>query len=64
MDKITNQYIPLIVGLIALGIAAWFFFYFQGPGKYPLGGLWLAFAWFSWKTATLATDTHRTKDEA
>ena len=64
MDKIVNRYIPLIISLITLGIAAWFFFNLQGLWKYPFGGLWLVFAWVSWKTATFATNTHQTKDES
>ena len=62
MDKIVNRYIPLIIGLITLGIAAWIFFNVQGLWKYPFGGLWLVFTWVSWKKARFATDTHRTKD--
>lgn len=52
-----NRYVPFISGLVALALAAWLIFAFEGWWKYLVGGLLFAFGWVSLKTAIFATDT-------
>ncbi|MDL1979663.1 MAG: hypothetical protein LWX52_16545 [Deltaproteobacteria bacterium] len=51
-----NRYVPFIFGLVALGLAAWLAFSFEGWWKYIVGGFLLAFGWVSLKTFFFATD--------
>ena len=52
-----NRHVPLISGIVSIGIAAWFSYAFDGWWKYLIGGFLLAFGWVSIKTAFFATDT-------
>ena len=43
----SNRHVPLITGIVALGLAAWFVLGFSGWWRYVLGTVLLAFGWVS-----------------
>ena len=51
----TNRHVPLITGIVAIGLAAWLLLSFSGWWRYILGTLLLAFGWVSLKTALFAS---------
>lgn len=51
-----NRYVPLITGVVAIGIAFWLVIGVSGWWKYLVGGLLLWFGWASIKTGLFATD--------
>jgi len=51
-----NGHVPLITGIVALGLAAWLVLGFSGWWRYIPGTLLLAFGWVSLKTALFASD--------
>ena len=57
----SNRHVPLITGIVALGLAAWFVLGFSGWWRYVLGTVLLAFGWVSLKTALFASD-HELKE--
>lgn len=52
----SNRHVPLITGVVAIGVALWLIFAFSGWWKYVVGGLLLWFGWASLKTGVSATD--------
>ncbi len=51
-----NRHVPLIMGIVALGLAAWLALGFSGWWRYIPATLLLAFGWVSLKTALFASD--------
>lgn len=56
-----NRHVPLITGVIALGLAAWFLLGFSGWWRYIPATLLLAFGWVSLKTGLSASDQELTE---
>lgn len=52
----SNRHVPLITGIVALGLAAWLVLGFSGWWRYIPGTLLLAFGWVSLKTALFASN--------
>lgn len=52
----SNRHVPLITGIVALGLAAWLMLGFSGWWRYIPGTLLLAFGWVSLKTALFASN--------
>ena len=52
----SNRHVPLITGVVAIGMALWLVFEFSGWWKYLIIGFLLWFGWVSLKTAVSATD--------
>ena len=50
-----NRHVPLITGVVALGLAAWLILGFSGWWRYIPGTLLLAFGWVSLKTGLFAS---------
>ena len=50
-----NRHVPLITGVITLGLAAWVILGFSGWWRYIPGTLLLAFGWVSLKTGLFAS---------
>ena len=51
----SNRHVPLITGIVALGLAAWLVLGFSGWWRYIPGTLLFAFGWVSLKTALFAS---------
>ena len=51
-----NRHVPLIMGVLALALAAWLVLGFSGWWRYIPGTLLLAFGWMSLKTALFASN--------
>ena len=51
----SNRHVPLITGIVAVGLAAWLVLGFSGWWRYIPGTLLLAFGWVSIKTAIFAS---------
>lgn len=51
-----NRHVPLITGVVALGLAVWLVLGFSGWWRYIPSTLLLAFGWVSLKTALIASD--------
>lgn len=51
----TNRHVPLITGIVATGLAAWFVLGFSGWWRYIPDILFLAFGWASLKTGLFAS---------
>ena len=51
----SNRHIPLITGIVAIGLVAWLFLGFSGWWRYIPGTLLLAFGWVSINTAVFAS---------
>ena len=51
----SNRHVPLITGVVAIGLAAWLVLGFSGWWRYIPGTLLLAFGWVSIKTAIFAS---------
>jgi len=51
-----NRHVPLIMGILVLGLAAWLVLGFSGWWRYIPGTLLLMFGWASLKTALFASD--------
>ncbi len=51
-----NRHVPLIIGVAALGLAAWMFLGFSSWLRYIPGTLLLAFGWGSFKTGLFASN--------
>jgi hypothetical protein len=52
----TNRHVPLITGIVAIGLAIWIAFGFSGWWKYVVAGFLLAFGWTALKTGLFASD--------
>lgn len=52
-----NRHVPLIMGVVSIGIALWLIFGFSGWWRYIPATLLLMFGWPSLKTAFFASDT-------
>lgn len=52
----SNRHVPLITGIVALGLAAWLVLGVSGWWRFIPGTLLLAFGWVSLKTAFSASD--------
>ena len=51
----SNRHVPLITGIVSIGLAAWLMLSFSGWWRYVPGTLLLAFGWVSLKTAIFAS---------
>ena len=51
----SNRHVPLITGIVAIGLAAWLVLGFSGWWRYIPGTLLLAFGWVSIKTTIFAS---------
>jgi len=51
----SNRHVPVITGVVAIGLAAWLALGFSGWWRYIPGTLLLAFGWVSIKTAVFAS---------
>ena len=51
----SNRHVPLIVGAVAIGVAAWLLLGYSGWWRYIPGTLLLAFGWVALKTALFAS---------
>ena len=53
---VSNRYVPLISGVVAMGLAAWVTFGFDGWWRFLIGGLMFLFGWQFLKMGLTATD--------
>lgn len=51
-----NRHVPLIMGVVSIGIAVWLVLGFSGWWRYIPATLLLMFGWLSLKTAFFASD--------
>ena len=52
----SNRHVPVITGVVAIGLAAWLVLGVSGWWRYIPSTLLLAFGWVSLKTALCASD--------